>query len=240
MKKQLLLLTGLCGVFLVGFQSCNRGYGADTTLYSFKLTQPDGTTPQSGYALIYEKHLDSTTGIASLRIPISDTLRWEDDEILWTDVNECPKHSLTIGCFSPEKLTNDALRYEWYSLDSGTPEIELSFIQSRSVRITVRSFNQNQTPSHAWGMLISPLKDVMEPLDDTSNARTQFNDISFAEGNITSLLAQIEFDEFSTLYAHLFRLYNGEWIPNGFYALALNENVDKFEFYTNYTMSCCE
>ena len=80
----------------------------------------------------------------------------------------------------------------------------------------------------------------MEPLDDTSNARTQFNDISFAEGNITSLLAQIEFDEFSTLYAHLFRLYNGEWIPNGFYALALNENVDKFEFYTNYTMSCCE
>jgi hypothetical protein len=123
MKKQLLLLTGLCGVFLVGFQSCNRGYGADTTLYSFKLTQPDGTTPQSGYALIYEKHLDSTTGIASLRIPISDTLRWEDDEILWTDVNECPKHSLTIGCFSHEKLTNDALRYEWYSLDSGTPEI---------------------------------------------------------------------------------------------------------------------
>ena len=82
MKKQLLLLTGLCGVFLVGFQSCNREHGADTTLYSFKLTQPDGTTPESGYALIYEKHLDPTTGYASLRIPISDTLRWDDDEIV--------------------------------------------------------------------------------------------------------------------------------------------------------------
>ena len=196
MKKQLLLLTGLCGVFLVGFQSCNREHGADTTLYSFKLTQPDGTTPESGYALIYEKHLDPTTGYASLRIPISDTLRWDDDEILWNDVNECPKHSLTIGCFSPEKLTNDALRHEWYSLDSDTPEIVLSFIQSRSVKITIRSFNQNQTPSHAWGMVISPLKDVMEPLEDTSDARSEFNDISFAEGNITSLLAQIEFEEF--------------------------------------------
>ena len=239
-EKQLLLLTGLCGVFLVGFQSCNREHGADTTLYSFKLTQPDGTTPESGYALIYEKHLDPTTGYASLRIPISDTLRWDDDEILWKDVNECPKHSLTIGCFSPEKLTNDALRHEWYSLDSDTPEIVLSFIQSRSVKITIRSFHQNHGPMHAWGMIISPLKDVMVPFDDTSNARSQFNDISFSEGNITSLLAQTEFDEFSTLYAHLFRLYNGEWLPNGFYELALKDYVEEFEFHTNHTMSCCE
>ena len=123
MKKQLLLLTSFCGLFMFGFSSCNKCTDIETSLYSFKLNQPDGTIPKSGYAIIYEKHLDSTTGIASLRIPISDTLRWEDDEILWTDVNECPKHSLTIGCFSPEKLTNDALRYEWYSLDSGTPEI---------------------------------------------------------------------------------------------------------------------
>ncbi|HIK68259.1 MAG TPA: hypothetical protein EYF95_09860 [Flavobacteriales bacterium] len=89
-------------------------------------------------------------------------------------------------------------------------------------------------------MLISPLKDVMLSFDDTSNARSQFDDISFSEGNITSLLAQTEFDEFSILYAHLFRLYNGEWLPNGFYALALNENVEEFEFHTNHTMSCCE
>jgi hypothetical protein len=240
MKKQLFLLAGLYGSILIGLQSCNRDSRVETTLYSIQLSQPDGTSPAPGYALIYEKHLDSTTGLASLRVPISDTLRWKGDEIFWSDLRECRHHPITIGCFSPELLTHDALRHEWYPLDAGTPEIELSFIQSRPIRITIRSFHHVQGAPQAWGLLINPTNNILEPFDDTSYSRSHFDDMALFEGNITSLVTQTEFDEFNTLYAHLFRLDHGEWKPNGIFELALHENVEAFEFYTNYTMSCCE
>ena len=234
------LLNSLVLVYFIGFQSCNRSTDSNTTQYTFNLTQPDGTVPESGYALIYEKRLDPTTGFASLRVPISDTLRWLGDEISWTDFRKCPNHSLTIGCFSPEHLTNDALRHEWYSLDERTPEIELSFVQSRSVSITIRNFPQGESNTCTWGVLISLFKDDLIPFEDSNYSRSHLNAISCSEGHVISMIAQIEFDEFSTLYAHLFRLGNGEWIPSGRYDLAIHENCTKFEFHSNNTMSCFE
>jgi hypothetical protein len=240
MKKQLLLLTCFCGLFMFGFSSCNKCTDTETSLYSFKLTQPDGTIPKSGYAIIYEKHLDPTTGFGTLRLPVSDTLTWEGDEIIWADIRESHNRPLVIGCFSPEVFTDDALRHEWHPFDSGTPEIELSFLQSREVKVRIRSFHENQPPSQLWGLIISPNKTDMTSFYDSNISRSQLDAMAFAQGNISSLETSTEFNENSTLYAHLFRLNENDWLPTGKFELAIEEGVTGFEFNTNHTMSCCE
>ena len=77
MKKHNILLTGfILPLLCLSLQGCYCNPSDAIQSYNINLTQPDGSVPKSGWAMVYEKHLDPNTSYASQRIPISDTITW--------------------------------------------------------------------------------------------------------------------------------------------------------------------
>ena len=244
MKKHNILLTGfILPLLCLSLQGCYCNPSDAIQTYNINLTQPDGSVPKSGWAMVYEKHLDPNTSYSSQRIPISDTMTWEnhhEKSIRWTDNRETRNHAISIECFSPEELTHDALRYAWHSLEMNTPEIEIRFPQVRPLEMTIRSINPLPSNVQAWAIYISPL--ILPPgfIEGSTTTTTQFHAWTFANENPSKMETSIEFREHSTMYVHLFRLDEGIWHTNGTFTAALNEDSKEFSFYTNHTMLCCE
>ena len=242
-KHKLLYLVGLILLFGISLQGCNCTPSESIQRYNIILTQPDGSIPKSGWAVIYEKHLDPNTSYATLRIPISDTITWDPangSNISWTDLRKLRNHSISIECFSPEELTQDALRYAWHTLDSSSPEIEISFPQVRPLEIVIRSIPPLPSTVHAWALYVSPHSLPPEFIDGNASTTSLFNAWTFAVDNPSKMETSIEFREHSTMYVHLFRLDNGIWHSNGLFEATIDEDIKEFSFSTNHTMSCCE
>jgi hypothetical protein len=242
-KHKLIYLGGLLLLFGISLQGCNCTPSESIQRYNIILTQPDGSIPKSGWAVIYEKHLDPNTSYATHRVPISDTITWDTangSEISWTDLREIRNHSISIECFSPEDLTHDALRYAWHTLDSSSPDIEISFPQVRPLELVIRSIPPLPSTVQAWALYVSPFSIPPEYIEGTSSTTSQFNAWTFANNNPSKIESSIEFREHSTMYVHLFRLDSGIWHSNGSFTADLNVDIKEFSFFTNHTMSCCE
>ena len=240
MKKHNIILSGgVLPLLFLSIQSCHCTPSDTTQRYKINLTQPDGSIPNSGWALVYEKHLDPTTGYATHRIPISDTITWENTserEIRWTDLRESRDHAISIECFSPENLTHDALRYAWHPLEISSPEIEIRFPQVRPLKMAIRSIPPLPSTVDAWAIYVSPLILPPEFIENSASITSQFNAWTFAIDNPAQMEASIEFREHSTMYVHLFRLDNGLWHSNGTFTAALEEDIEAFSFYTKHTL----
>ena len=244
MKKHNILFTGIIlTLSCLSLQGCYCNPSDSIQSYSINLTQPDGSVPASGWAMVYEKHLDPNTSYATQRIPISDTITWGDSgegSIRWTDVRKTRNHAISIECFSPEELTYDALRYAWHTLEINTPEIDIRFPQVRPLEMTIRSSDPLPSNVQAWALYISPLILPPEFIEGSTATTSQFHAWTFANDNPSQMETSIEFREHATMYVHLFRLDEGLWHKNGTFTAALNENTEAFSYYTTHTMSCCD
>jgi len=244
MKKHKLLYFGrLLLLFGITLQGCNCTPSESLQRYKIILSQPDGSIPKSGWAVIYEKHLEPNTGYATQRIPISDTITWGDTNgsiISWNDFREVHNHSISIECFSPDELTKDELRYAWHSLNTSSPEIEISFPQVRPLKVVIRSIPPLPSNMQAWALFVSPHSNPPEFIEGNTSTTSQFNAWTFAVDNPSKMETSIEFREHSTMYVHLFRLDNGIWHSNGLFEATIDEDIKEFSFSTNHTMSCCE
>jgi len=105
MKTKTILLPLLFGIISTLFFGCHCSKQNNDDAYSFIFKQPDGSIPTTGWAIVYEKHLDPNTGYATLRVPISDTLIWNSSEngvVNWLDIRENKEKSISIHSFSPD------------------------------------------------------------------------------------------------------------------------------------------
>ena len=238
-KHNILLAGGILPLLCLIIQGCHCSPSDTSQRYNINLTQPDGAIPKSGWAVVYEKHIDSNTGYATQRVPISDTITWENASerfISWTDLRETRNHSISIECFSPDYLTPNALRYAWHSLDISSPEIIVSFPQVRALKMEIRSTPPLPSAVEAWAIYVSPLILPPEFIENNATNTSQFNAWTFAIENPSKMESSIEFRGHSTMYVHLFRLDHGIWYSNGTFTAALDEDIEEFSFYTNHTL----
>ncbi len=233
----------LLGVSSICFFGCDCSKQASPVKYTFIFNQPDGSVPNSGWAVVYEKHLDPNTGYATLRVPLSDTLSWELNEsgaIDWLDTREDKSKSISVHCFSPDGGTNDNLRHVWQALSSREQEVELTFTQTREVKVVIRSSQPLPSPAQAWALYISPLENPPEYIEGSFITTSQFHSWELVANNRTVLKSEINFLEHSTKHIHLYRLGNGVWNYHGRFTASIDSESTEFSFTTNHSLSCCD
>jgi hypothetical protein len=231
------LNTLILAIFIL-LNSCDCSKNSTPKLFNFTLSQPDGTVPENGYAIIYEKHLDPTTGISTINLPISDTLHWVSEnqvgKIEWVDTRLDYNKSISIECYSPDNYTSDSERKPWINIESEAIEYSLTFSQSRPVEINIRHSEPTPTIAKGWGIIITP--DKTHILDDL----TSFNDIKEVHMNRVRLTSHVLFTEHSIMYCHLYRHDGVTWHESGMYSLDILIENDGFFFNSEHTMSCCD
>lgn len=218
--------------------SCDTSKSHTPDVYNFLLSQPDGTVPDCGYAIICEKQIDPSTGFTTISIPVSDTIYWEGRDFSWIDNRKDNLRPLEIKIFSPDEHTPIAERL--ITEDLFNANCELFFPQSRSIEVIIRN-DENHHPAHAWAIITTPSEESINSIDGASSVSTShFHDFSLSESNRISLKSEALFSDSNPMYCHLFRFDGNIWHETKAFEADLYSAQGELVFNLEYTLSCYE
>lgn len=219
--------------------SCDTDKSQTPDIYNFLLAQPDGSVPDSGYAIIYEKQIDPVTGFSTISVPVSDTIVWNEDQFSWVDNRDETFRPLLIKTFSPDEYTASESRF--ISLDVVDVNNEVFFPQSRPLELIVRDSNTPQLEADAWAIIITPSVSPLVEVDGASSvALSQFNDFTSVEKKKIHLSTEVYFHDQSIMYCHLFRFDGSIWHESDVYTVDILSTEGKFMFNKENFISCYE
>jgi hypothetical protein len=228
-------------VLLLPACNCNKQEAPE--YFNFKLAQPDGTIPELGYAIVFEKHVDPSTGITTMNVPVSDTIYCIDcthsGEFYWYDDRGGSNHPLVIECFSSEDLTSAAIRKISIDVDYYQSFTELNFPQERPLKVLIRHIEPFPSPVVAWSIIITPFNTYPTGVINTTIIdQPIFDSMSIKEWGSVTLTTKVLFEEHSIMYCHLFRHDGSSWQFSGTLDADIKESEDGFQFNTQHSLLC--
>lgn len=219
--------------------SCDTNKSQTPEVYNFLLSQPDGTIPDDGFAVICESQIDPVTGYLTVSVPVTDTIYWHGDLFSWVDDRDDKTYPLQIKMYSPDEYTSFSERF--ISENINNYNNELLFPQLRPIEVIIRVDDSHPITADAWAIIVTPHMETIEEINGASSVMTsQFNDFKLSESSTVILKTEALFTNQMPLYCHLFR-YNGTiWQEVNAFEADIASNNGKIKFHTQHFLSCYE
>lgn len=219
--------------------SCDTNKSHTPEVYNFLLSQPDGTIPDDGFAIVCEKQIDSTTGFNTISVPVSDTIFWEGDRFCWTDNRDSKIRPLQVKVYSPDDYTPFSERL--ITKDVTSSSCELLLPQTRPIEVIIRNDENHLSNTDAWALIITPTNDPLIEIEGASSVSTsQFHDFSLSESSKITLNSEALFNDYSPMYCHLFRFDGVIWHKSKTMEADIESAQGKIRLHLEHTSSCYE